>query len=122
MSFDKFMKKEKVIKRKVIVIESSPLGSNILETTYEELGEVKRTDAETKPRMRPKIPEDFKFNKSNKMHERLNIAIKPEMHTLGIFIHGGHHRSAFFLNERDVNELINLLIRWKKVKHGVLYR
>ena len=94
------------LKKKVIVIEETPLGSNIFETIAEEYKDVGRTEAHKRRNMNKKTV----FFLPNKWSEKLSVVHYPDNDFLNIFITGGHHLSKFMLDMDRTKLLIKSLI------------
>lgn len=96
----------KELKKKVIVIEESPLGSNIYETVAEEYKDVGNTEFHRRKNVNKKTV----FFLPNKWSEKLSIVHYPDNDFLSIFITGGHHLSKFMLDMDRTKFLIKSLV------------
>lgn len=103
------------LKKKVIVIEESPYGSNIFESVAEELKEIGQTTFHFK-----KNPNKTTvFQAVNKWKESLNIVHYDGNDFLNVFIDGGVHHMRFILSKEQLERLVstctNYVTRLEKV-------
>jgi len=93
----------KELKKKVIVIEPTALGSNIVESTGEIL-------SKTKWHMKRNPNKKEIFFKNNKWREKLTICHYKGNDFLNVFVNGGMHSSRFVLTLEDAKDLGKTLL------------
>jgi len=104
----KMKTQEKYVQTKVIIQLQDSEGK-----LYEGVREILKP-AEIKGIKKMRIPPENKFEKENKQHERLRFQWKEGKPYLGVFLNGGAHTMFFALNQRDIGEMINFLMKTKK--------
>ena len=98
----------KELKKKVIVIEETPLGSNIFESIAEEYKEIGKTEFHRRKNINKKTV----FFLSNKWSEKMSVVHYPDNDFLNVFISGGHHLSKFMLDMDRTKLLIKSLVEY----------
>lgn len=86
----------------MIVIEESPLGSNILETIAEETRPIGKTQFHIKARHN--YTQLLELN--NKWKDKLKIVHYPSNDFVNVFIHAGIHESRFVMKLEDLESLL----------------
>ena len=94
------------LKKKVIVIEETPLGSNIFETIGEEY---KQMDKGSISRRRANPKKIKRIVITNKWRERLEFCLYRGSNIWNIYLHGGMHFSHFYLTKNEVEMFMRLL-------------
>jgi len=105
----------KELKKKVIVIEESPLGSNILETVGEKTEDIGRTDFNRKKNPNKKTI----FQIENKWKEKLNVVYYKDNDFLNVFVNAGSHPSRFVISKDKLDELLSICIKYKDMLEKV---
>lgn len=93
------------LKKKIIVIEESPLGSNILETIAEETKPIGKTQFHR--RSKHKYTQLLEL--SNKWKDKLKIVHYPSNDFVNVFIHAGIHESRFVMKLEDLDSLLSAI-------------
>jgi len=98
----------KELKKKVIVIEETPFGSNIFESTAEELKSVGKTTF-----CRKKNPDKKTiFQIINKWKESFSIVHYKDNDFLNVFVNGGTHSSRFVLSKELLERLVSTCTKY----------
>ena len=98
----------KELKKKVIVIEETPFGSNIFESTAEKIQEVGKTTF----RRRKNPDKKTIFQIINKWKESFSIVHYKGNDFLNVFVNGGTHSSRFVLSKELLERLVSTCIRY----------
>lgn len=93
------------LKKKVIVIEESPLGSNIIETIAEET----RPIGKTLTHLRSKNSYTQLLELNNKWKDKLKLVHYLGNDFVNLFVHAGIHDSRFVLKLEDMERLLQCI-------------
>jgi hypothetical protein len=99
----------KELKKKIIVLEESPLGTNILESVAEELRPIGRTDFHRKKNPNKKVL----FQVINRWKEKLSICYYVGNDFLNVFIDAGIHKVRFIITKEQLDSLISTCTMYK---------
>jgi hypothetical protein len=98
---------DRVLKKKVIVIEETPIGSNIIETIGEQF---KQLDRGSESHRRPNVNKKTLFMSVNRFMEKMAVVHYSDNNYLNVFISGGHHITRMALSIDKTRDLIRSLI------------
>jgi len=98
----------KELKKKVIVIEETPYGSNIFETTAEKIKEIGKTRFRRKKNPNKKTI----FQIMNKWKETISIVHYKGNDFLNVFVNGGTHSSRFVLSRELLERLVSTCTKY----------
>jgi len=95
-------------KKKVIVIEETPLGSNIFETIGEEVTPIGRTNFRRKKNPDKKTI----FQIENKWREKFSIVYYKGNNYLNVFVDAGTHPSRFVISRDKLGDLVSICTKY----------
>jgi hypothetical protein len=98
----------KELKKKVIVIEESPYGSNIFESTAEKIQQIGKTNFRRKKNPNKRTI----FQIINKWKESLSIVHYKDNDFLNVFVNGGTHSSRFVLSRELLERLVSTCTKY----------
>lgn len=98
----------KELKKKIIVIEEGPLGSNIFETIAEEVRPIGKTGFHMKKNPDKKTV----FQVTNKWKERLNLVWYKGNDFLNVFIDGGMYKMRFIITRDQLERLVSTCTKY----------
>ncbi len=94
---------KKKIKKKIIVLEPSPYGTNIMETTAEETKNIGRTQFHLKKKNPNR---NLIWKQQNRWKELFEIVEYTDKGVVLMFISGGPHRCVFKFDKKMLDVLL----------------